>query len=200
MMTTTRADEDARVAAILNERAGISVKSVFDLVNSKAAYPQAVPVLLECLPGIREKWIKEGVVRALSVKEARGKADAALVREFKAIAPDDREHQSLKWAIGNALSTVATDNVANDLYELAQDKGHGKAREMVVVALGNLSDPGAVEVLMNLLDDEEVCGHAIIAIAKLKARQAVPKIQRLTKHPKPWVRKEAEKAISKLTR
>lgn len=197
---TTRANEDARIAAVLNERAGLDIKSVFDLVNSKASYPQAIPVLLECLPGIRDKWIKEGVVRALSVKEARGNADAALVHEFKSIPPDDREHQSLKWAIGNALSTVATDKVANDLYELAQDKAHGKAREMVVVALGNLRDPGAVEVLMNLLDDEEVCGHAIIAVTKLKAPQAVPKIQYLTKHPKPWVRKEAGKAISKLTR
>jgi len=196
----TRANEDARIASILNERIGLSINSVFDLVNSKTAYPKAIPILLECLPQTSEKWIKEGIVRALSVKEARGRADSALVREFKAISPDDKEHQSLKWAIGNALSIVGTNSVADDLFEIVQDLSHRKAREMVVVALGNLSDPRAPEVLMKLLDDDEVCGHAVLAIAKLKLCQAVPKIQRLTEHVKPWVRKEAEKAILKLTK
>lgn len=196
----TRANEDARIASILNERVGLSINSVFDLVNSKTAYPSAIPILLECLPQTSEKWIKEGIVRALSVKEARGKADSALVREFKSISPDDKEHQSLKWAIGNALSIVGTNSVADDLFEIVQDVRHGKAREMVVVALGNLSDPRGPEVLLKLLDDDEVCGHAVLAIAKLKLRQAVPKIQRLTEHGKPWVRKEAKKAILKLTK
>lgn len=159
----TRTNEDARIASIINVRAGLNITSVFDLVNSKAAYPQAIPALLECLLQACEKWIKEGIVRALSVKEARGKADFTLVNEFKSISPDDREYQSLKWAIGNALSIVGTNNVADDLFEIAQDVRHGKAREMVVVSLGRLSDPRAPEVRMKLLDDDEICGHAIMA-------------------------------------
>jgi len=198
-MTKTREQEDNRIAAVLNDGTGIKVKSVFDLVNSKAPYPQAIPVLLKCLPTIQDKWIKEGVVRALTVKEARGKADAVLVQQFRSIAPNDPDHQNLKWAIGNALSVTATDAIADDLFDLAQDKRHGKAREMVVVALSNLHDPRTVEILTHLLDDEEVCGHAIVAIAKMRAHEAAPRIQRFIDHPKPWVRKEAKKAILKLT-
>jgi HEAT repeat protein len=199
-MISTRAQEDARIAAVLNEKAGLSIKSVFDLVNSKQPYPQAIPVLLESLSSITDKWIKEGVVRALSVREARGKVDRVLLNEFRAIPPAKVELQSLKWAIGNALAVVATDCIAEELLELVQDEQHGKAREMAVVALGNLRDPRAVDVLIGLLDDEDMCGHAIIALAKLKAHRAAQQIQRLVNHPKQWVRKEVEKALAKLTR
>lgn len=199
-MTGTRSTEDARITAALNQKAGLSVQSVFELVNSKNAYPQAIPILLECLPSIGDKWIKEGVVRALSVKEARGIADRVLVNEFDLISPMDRELQSLKWAIGNALSVVATDVVQDHLVALALDRKHGKSREMIVVALANFRNRRIVDVLIKLLDDDEVCGHAIVALAKLKAREAVPLIQRFNNHSRPWVRREAEKALDKLAR
>ena len=199
-MNTIRIEEDARVAAKLNADGGVLVKSVFDLLNGKHSYAAAVPVLLDCLPEVRDKWIKEGVVRALSVKEARGKADAALVREFELIAPDDSGQQSLKWAIGNALSTVATDAVTDQLIRIAQDKRHGKAREMVVVALANLRDKRVVDVLLELLIDDEVCGHAAIAVGKLRAKKAADPLRRLLHHPDSWVRKEAGKSLAKLER
>jgi hypothetical protein len=78
-----RIEEDSRIVAVLKKQAGIDVKSVFDLVNSKTSYPDAIPVLLGFLPNISDNWIKEGVVRALAVREARGKVDVALVNEFK---------------------------------------------------------------------------------------------------------------------
>jgi HEAT repeat protein len=199
-MNTTRAEEDARIVSRLNERGGVAIKSVFDLVNTKNSYAAAIPVLLDCLPEVQDKWIKEGVVRALSVKEARGTAEPALVREFEAITPDDRERQSLKWAIGNALSTVATDAVADQLIRIAQDKRHGKAREMIVVALANLRDAQVVDTLIALLADDEVCGYAAIALGKLKSKRAVDPLQCLLQHSQPWVRKEVEKALGKIGR
>lgn len=192
--------EDARIVAVLNERAGTNVRSVFDLVNSKAHYPKAIYILLAFLPSINDKWIKEGVVRALTVKEARGKADQVLVKEFEAISPEDSQRQNLKWAIGNALAVVATDAVAADLLRLAQDKIHGKTREMLVVALGNLHTEKSIDILINLLRDKEVCGHAIIALRKLKARKAEPFIKPFTAHSKAWIRREAQKALSTFAR
>jgi HEAT repeat protein len=180
------------------KRVGINVESVYDLVNSKAAYPEAIPALLECLTFVQEPVIKEGVIRALTVKEAKGKAEQALIQEFKLIPPDISQLQILKWTIGNALSVVATDAVFDDLVELATNKAHGKAREMVVVALGNMKNPKAGEILIGLLSDEEVAGHAAMALGKLKYRPALPHLKTLMKHPKPWVRKTAEKTIAKL--
>jgi HEAT repeat protein len=69
---------------------------------------------------------------------------------------------------------------------------------MLAVALGNMRDPRAVDVLVELLDDEEIAGHALMALGKLKARAAMPAIRRFLEHPKPWFRKEAERALAKI--
>ena len=174
------------------------MESVFDLVNSKSSYPETIPVLVQLLPRINDKWLKEGIVRALTIKKARGKADLALLKEFLALPPEDSTQQILKWAIGNALSTVASDAVADALVTLAQDVCHGKAREMIVVALGGFPASKSLSVLINLLQDEIVCGHAIIAIRKLGIREAIPHIEPFTSHPKAWIRREGQKSLAKL--
>src|SRR5713226_2501596 len=198
-MMDFRQKEGRRVVEALRY-AGVTIRSIDDLVNTKEPYPKAIPVLLELLPTVRDSGIKEGVVRALTVKEAKGKAEQALIREFRSISPDAAaDLQGLKWAIGNALTIVATDAVFNELVELATNKMHGRAREMVVMALGNMKNPKAGEVLVGLLSDEQVAGHAIMPILKFKYRAALPQLEALRKHPNPWVRKKAEKAIIKLS-
>lgn len=102
------------------------------------------------------------------------------------------------WAIGNSLEVVANDSVANDLFALATDGSYGRAREMVVLGLARLSSPRAEQVLIDLLNDEGVVGHAVIALGKRRSRAAVPIIARLLQHPKPWVRKEARKALARI--
>jgi HEAT repeat protein len=53
-------------------------------------------------------------------------------------------------------------------------------------------------VLIDLLDDDEVVGHAIIALGKLKSKKAYPAIERFATHPKAWIRKEAKKALARI--
>jgi HEAT repeat protein len=69
---------------------------------------------------------------------------------------------------------------------------------MLAVALGNMVDVRAADLLLKLLHDEEVVGHALIALGKLKVQKARPQIESLLKHRKPWVRKEAQKALASL--
>ena len=194
-----REGDSQRVAMALRN-AGVKVDSVFDLVNSRKPYAEAIPVLIDLLPTIRDNWIKEGVVRALGVKEAAGDVVARLmIREFEKIeltAPP--AEQGLKWAIANTLSVVAQNSVLQELAALACDKRHGKSREMLVEALGKMRDPRTVDFLLKLLDDDEVAGHAIRALGMLRARAARPRIERFLDHPKPWVRKEAKRALAKL--
>lgn len=180
----------------------MKVDSVFDLVNTRRSYKEAIPMLMELLPTIQEPWIKEGVVRALAVKEAVGEEVArAMIREFEAIDPSALPvEQGLKWAIANTLSVIARDPVFEEVAALARERQHGKAREMLAVALGNMRDPRAVGVLVELLGDEEVAGHALMALGKLKAQGAKAAIERFRDHPKPWVRKEAERALAKIQR
>jgi hypothetical protein len=124
---------------------------------------------------------------------AKPAAAPVLIEEFK--AANDPTGEGLRWAIANGLAVVADDAVFEQLLHLVQDKQYGKAREMLVVALGNMKDPRAVAVLMNLLDDEEVVGHAVMALGKLKAPAARARLTILLQHSKDWVRDEAMKGI-----
>jgi HEAT repeat protein len=195
-MSTPR-NEDAQVAEALR-RLGYDVDSVYDLVNMKSRYKDAIPVLVHYLGLVTDHGVKEGIVRALSVKEARGIAAEPLLSAFKDAGDGD---VLLKWAIGNALSIVADESVHGDLVRLVQDRTHGKAREMLTVALGNIKEvPEVVQVLIDLLDDEQVVGHALIALGKLRAHEAKTKIKELLNHEIAWIRKEAQKALKKIDR
>lgn len=174
---------------------GFSVESIDELRRSGAKYKAAVPVLLKWLPAIENVDIKEAIVRALSVPWAKPTAARPLIAEFHATS---EPASGLKWTIGNALAVVADDDVFNEIAELVRDKRHGKAREMLAVALGNMADLRAVDLLLELLRDDEVVGHVLIALGKLKIEKARPLVESLLNHPKPWVRNEAQKTLAKL--
>ncbi len=183
--------------------AGEPVADLWDLVNSPARRPAAVPVLLDWLhhldervTGPQRERVREGIVRALSVPDARPAAAPELIAQFRAVA--DPTGFGVRWAIGNALAVVADDSVFDELAELARDPAHGPARQMLLAAIGRSRDPRAPEVALSLLGDEDVVAHALAALAKLKPEGARPAVEPLLAHPKPLVRKEAKKALAKL--
>lgn len=177
-------------------RAGIEVDSIDELYNRALSYRSVIPMLLHWLPRVQNADVKEDIVRALTVKWARPVAAGALTKEYEQ-APDSSV-VGLKWAIGNALSVVADDSVFDQIVQLVRDKRHGRAREMLALALGNMRNPQAVDVLVELLDDEEMAGHAVIGLGKLKAERARPHIERFLSHPKAWIRQEAKRALAKI--
>jgi hypothetical protein len=78
-------------------RVGVTVESVWDLVNTSEAYPEAIPVLVQHLWLPYDLRIKEGIARALTVRQTRGVASAAVVHEYLE-TPDDSPNQ-YKWAL-----------------------------------------------------------------------------------------------------
>jgi len=176
--------------------AGFPVATIAGLRHQPLDYRRAIPILLRWLPLVQRSAVKEDIVRNLSVKWAKPFAAQPLIDEF--LAADDRDETGLKWAIGNALSVVADDGVFDQLVALARDRRHHSARQMVVVALGKMRDARSVDVLIELLDDDEVAGHALMALRKLKAARARPHVERFLHHPKTWVRAEAKKALAKM--
>ena len=156
---------------------------------------EVIPILLKWLVRLARPDTKESVVRALSVPWAKPTAVIPLIDEFRNTPNNEA---SLKWAIGNALEVLASDAVFDDIVDLVSDKRHGKSREMLAAALGKMKNPKVIDILIGLLDDEEVVGHALASLKKLKAKQARTRIERLINHPKAWVRKEAKQALSKI--
>lgn len=160
----------------------------------------AIPVLLEWLGRVEEDVpahertkFREGLVRALGVKEARGVAAPALVREFRRPGLD----WTVRWGVGSSLTVVADEAVFDDVVTLARHRSFGRAREMLMPTIARMKDPRVVEILIEMLDDDDVAGQALVAPGKLGAREAAPAIERFVDHPTPWVRKEAKKILAR---
>ena len=188
-----------QAAPIIEElyNAGFDVQSLDELRRSGMRYTAAIPILIKWLPRISDADLKDSIVRTLSVSWAK-QAAPALIEEFRN-APDTPPGETTrKWAIGNALSIVANDSVFTEIVDLVQDKRHARDREMLAFALGNKANEKAVSLLIELLEDDEVAGHAIVALGKLKAKRAEQYIEQFTSHPKAWVRREAKKALKKI--
>jgi HEAT repeat protein len=134
--------------------------------------------------------VKEWIVRALTVRWARPAAALPLIEEFH--RTDD---EYMRWVIGNALETVADSSVAPQLIEIAGDSRYGASRQMVVVALGRVGGPDAMPLLLELLHDDEVAGHALIALGKVGDENARAAIQPFLEDANSWKRREARKAL-----
>ncbi len=183
---------------------GVEVDDVWELVNARSVdYPAAVPVLLDWLehldqrvPEADRRRLRDGLVRALTVKSARPQAAPLLIDLFK--RADDPTGFGERWVIGNALAVVADDTYVDELAALATNRSYGKGRQMLVLGLGRFSDPRIVPLLIGLLDDDDVVGHAAEALGKLKAAEARPALEPLLTDKRAVVRREAKKALAKI--
>lgn len=175
--------------------AGFRLARVGELPQKWREYGAAVPVLVDWLPRLTDRYVKEDVVRALSVPWARPLAAGVLIEEFERLDADD----ALRWAIGNALEVVADTSNVQDLLRLSLARQHGKARQMVVLALARTAATAeVVEALVGLLTDGDVAAHAAMALGKLRAGQARPQLETVAATASGLLATEARRALAKL--
>jgi hypothetical protein len=201
---------------------GYEIENLDDLKYAGKDWRSAIPILLRWLPLIDDLHTKQTIVRLLSVPWSGSDATAKLIEDFKMYAPilprtpnlwigkqmrtlTDEEKakapaQSLAWAIGNALSIVDVKGFEEQLIELCENQSYGMARQMIVWSLNRVCHPDAEEAAVDLLDDEDVRLHAIIALGKMKSRRALPKLQMLLVDKAAGISRESRKAIAKITR
>lgn len=192
-----RRDYQRAAEPVLSELAalGYNIAAIGDLRSAKVKYDTAVPVLVRWLPRVDDRYVKEDIVRTLSVPWAKA-ALPTLIEQYRTV--EDESGLGLRWAIGNALEVLADDTVFDDVVSLARDRRYGRAREMVVAALGNMRDSRAVALLLELITDDSVAGFAAMGLGKLRAREGRSAVAQLLEHPKPWVRQEAAKALKRI--
>ena len=175
------------------------------VVPTRFDYEAAAPILVRWLPRVHDPVEKEVLARSLTgVKTGRSEAARAIVAEFRNAELDA---EAEKWAYGNALATLADDQIADDLLELVRDRRHGRARQMLCDALKRTKDPRAPDVLIELIDDDDVAGHAISALrsygpkaALPHLRNARPKLEAVLTRPTatPLAKRQAQKALERL--
>lgn len=177
-------------------KVGLKVNDVYDLVNSAKSYSSAIPVLINLLKeGVQPIKLREGVIRALAVKEAIGKIGKLLIDEYN---KTPKNEVMLRWAIGNTFFTTAKNENVDDVIEIVSNKSNGISRQMFVSSLGKLKSEKSENVLIELLGDSEVASHALYALARMKSEKARKSITGLLNHPNRLIRREASKALKKL--
>jgi hypothetical protein len=189
------APEEGPILRSLGE-IGYDVGSLAELRHSGVRYRKAIPVLAAALPQVSETRTLMEVVRVLSVPWATPAATLPLIELFRSV--EDDTGLGVRWAVGNALDVTWSDDYFDELVGLARDGAFGRSREMVVVGLGRSKKPEAGAVLIELLNDPVVSGHAVKALRKLRLPAARQGLERMLDDDRAWVRKEAQRALSAL--
>lgn len=187
-------EEQAKIVSDLEE-IGVQITDIYqELPTNKANWKKATPILIEWLPQVKNSGLREAVIRLLSVPWLRGNPVGGTLMKM---ALNPTLSSDLRWVIGNTMEVIADDKSFSDIKKLVTDRSFGISRQMFVMALGRMKTPEAIPLLVDLLDDDDVNGHAIVALRKLKAIETVEDIRKLVNYPRTWVRNEAKKTVAK---
>jgi HEAT repeat protein len=156
-------------------RAGVDVAD-FGLFTSLRPvsfdFGRAAPILVKWLPRMDSPAVVESIARSLRGEpQAAGEGARQLIAAYRRMSDDE---SGARWAIADALSTLAGPADADDVITLLRDPSSGVARQMLCDALTRTRDPRAPDVLIELLDDDSVNGHAILALRRLGRWRTVP--------------------------
>ena len=141
---------------------GISVNSVWDLVNTSTPYSNGLPILLDHLSRSYPGAIREGIARALAVKEAKFAWPKLIFLYQKETDPKAKD------GLAVALAAIADDETIGDVVSLTRDLRNGPSRLLLLRALARSSDPNARQTLIKLQNDPELTKEIKVLLRCLK--------------------------------
>ena len=103
-----------------------------------------------------------------------------------------------KWAIGDRLYQIRSKKYINDYLKIISNSSYGQNRQMIILLVGKLKVEAAIPILIDLLEDEEVRLHAIVALGQFKHENLRPYFERFKNSKHPGWRKYARAALKKL--
>ena len=179
--------------------AGIDVTDVWQLVRTRAPYPAAIPILtrwaaefIDIEPQSPERdRLLEGIVRALSVPEARPAAAPTLVELFpKTTGP-------LQWIVGNAIEVTASTNESDRILDLVSEERYGTSRQMLVLTIRRIAKRNSrtIPIVLRCVEDDTISVQAMSVLASLDPALAVATIELKVHHPDPAIAAAARKAL-----
>jgi hypothetical protein len=142
--------------------AGYQVQSAWDLVNTPDSYPKAVPILLAHLPRPYPAAVREGIARALAVREASCGWEV-LTRLYR-----DEHEVRAKDGLAVAIAAAANDELIGDVIALARDTSQGPSRLLLLNALERSADPRARAALIDLGTDPDLTKEIQVILRRLK--------------------------------
>ncbi len=192
-MDDSESQDQLQMVRILGEaqKLGFNFGDPVELQELEPKHKHLVPILLNYLHILGSDNYKELIYCALSVKGFY-EATEVLLNQFR-----NTEKISMKWRIGDALYFISDVRYEEEYINIIKDTQNRASRQMVIVLLGKLKSEKAIPELLNLLNDEEVNGHVVMALGYYNKPEFIPYIEPFLRHPKAWIRKEAKRSIEK---
>ena len=144
-----RKDEEPLVAALTatgwppSVRQCGETRSVWDLVNTAEPYPHLLEPLADHLTRPYHKRTREGIARALAVREARGtKIPQVLMDELKNETDPNEGSNSYRWALINTMVLIGDSSLTADVLQLLADPRYETVRTDLQRLAKKLKRPG----------------------------------------------------------
>jgi len=145
------------------------------MVNFDVPVENYVPILIRAINELGRPSGLEGVVRALTKKNLNAAVEPLLGLFDDYTYTDD---ESLLWAVGNAVYTIAPREHLEACLRICGDSGFGMSRQHLIVHLSRFKKSEKVyEILISLLEDETVRGPALEALKRFGDIRAIPAIE-----------------------
>ena len=131
----------------------------------------------------------------------------AINKDYEGVTSwDEMSTIEVRWAIGLAINALIKPRLVSHMkYQdrlqiLIKNKKYRKGRSELILAYAKLGKQKAIPDLINLLDgwDLDILGRTIVALGKLKAKEAKPHLEKLLKYEDSYFRNLAKKALKKI--
>lgn len=178
----------------INSKLDIQIKEYYELLNMRKELKSCIQIIIEYIYIFNASNYKDAMVQLLNSK-GFNEATAILLNLY-----NDKSNNVDKWNIGATLYSIQDKRFENNYIKIIKDKENGTSRQMIVILLGKLKCEKSIPVLIELLKDDDVNGHAIMALGYFKDEKLIQYIEPFLNHKQLWIRKEAEKAIRKISK
>ncbi|MDB5337688.1 MAG: hypothetical protein JWN70_3307 [Planctomycetaceae bacterium] len=178
---------------------GFTVGSLSELRDSGVRYAKAIPVLISALLEAETPRDIELLARTLGTSWAGEAAFKALLWRYESLEGNGSSFDSARWAIGNSLEIMWDDRHFDQLARIAAESSNGRSRQMIVLGFGKSKQPDAVPLLLNLVHDPDVDGHAVLALVRHKDPRSREALQSKIRDSRAWVRKAALRGLQHIT-
>jgi HEAT repeat protein len=159
--------------------AGFPAYDLGDFARQKLPSKKAAEILVKWLQRIDDPIARSNIATALSEPRARPVATQPLLDLFRDLPADAWEKDRVAAAVG----TLARDEHFEQVAELVRGSRHGHYRAYLFWAISYMKDPRAVDLCLELLDDEDLAMSALRSLADLKSERARPVLERIANEP-----------------
>ncbi|MBI4662372.1 MAG: HEAT repeat domain-containing protein [Verrucomicrobia bacterium] len=156
--------------------------------------------------GGTDGWLEQDLLDACEFIERWRDWSLQLMRRPSGEVIPRFDCQAVVWTLGESFRRIlrrnrplrSSERFFQRVDAICLDERLGSGRESFTMLLGHYGGASHIPVLIRLLDDPDVAGHAVCALRRLGAAEAAEMVRPFLESPKTWIRREARKFFEKI--